>query len=265
MSTPSETFGQRYRDRVAVVTASSTGIGLAIAERFAAEGGSVVISSRKQENVDAAVAHIAKLYPAAASRLLGVVCHVANAEHRRQLIERTVERFGQLDVLVSNAAINPTMATLTDTEEAVWDKLFEVNVKAAYLLVREALPHLRRSRHDPCVLIVASIGGYNPFPLLAAYSVTKTALLGLTKALAAQLAPEQIRVNGLAPGIIKTRFSAALWQDDQVAELSRAQIPLGRHGLPVEMAGSAAYLCSKDASYVTGETHVAAGGVHARL
>lgn len=250
----------RLQGKVAVVTASTDGIGLAIAKRLAQEGANVVISSRKQNNVDKAVEELRKLN----LNVFGLKCHVGEAQDRKQLFDETIRKYGKINILVSNAATNPAVGGVFDCDEKVWDKIFDVNVKSSYLLAKEALPFLRKEKNSS-IVFVSSIAGYDAFELLGAYSVSKTALIGLTKAAAKDLANEGIRVNCLAPGIIKTKFSKSLYEDESANEAALSRIPLDRLGKPEEMAGVVAFLVSDDASYITGETIVASGGMTARL
>ncbi|XP_015574298.1 tropinone reductase-like 3 isoform X2 [Ricinus communis] len=185
-------LAKRFEGKVALVTASTQGIGFAIARRLALEGASLVVSSRKQKNVDEAVEKL----QAEGIQVLGVVCHVSNAQHRKHLIHKTVERYGKIDVIVSNAAANPSTEAILKTQESVLDKLWEINVKASILLLQDAAPYLQKGSS---VILVSSISGYSPPASMAMYGVTKTALLGLTKALAAEMAPDT-RVNCIAPG-----------------------------------------------------------------
>jgi len=249
--------------RVAIVTASTDGIGLAIAKRLANDGAKVMISSRKEKNVERA---LDTLYKGGLSNdnIKGVVCHVGNQADRTKLIETTLTNFGGIDILVSNAATNPTMGSLFDCSEEAWDKIFEINVKAAFLLTKEVLPHLEK-RKGSNIVYISSIGGLQPFAVLGAYSVSKTALLGLTKAVAQELGPQNIRVNCVAPGIIRTRFSSAITTNEDIHDKMMEIVPLGRVGEPHEIAGLVSFLVSDDATYVTGETYVAAGGQPSRL
>ncbi|XP_072013540.1 dehydrogenase/reductase SDR family member 4-like isoform X1 [Amphiura filiformis] len=251
---------KRLQGKVAIVTASTEGIGFAIAKRLGQEGAHVVISSRKQVNVDKAVAEL----KAANISAWGQVCHVAKADDRQRLISETVSRHGGFDILVSNAAVNPVFGPILQVNEAQWDKIFDVNVKSTFFLTKECVPYLEK-RKGSSVVFVSSIGGYRPFDLLGPYSVSKTTLLGLIPALAPQLYSLGIRINGIAPGIIKTKFSGALWSSESVQEQAVAGIPMRRLGEPDECAGAVAFLCSDDASYITGETVIMAGGSQARL
>nr|GMD02905.1 tropinone reductase-like 3 [Ipomoea batatas] len=162
-------FGKRFEGKVAIVTASTQGIGFGIAERLGLEGASVVISSRKQKNVDEAVENLRSK----GIEALGLVCHVSNALHRKNLIDKTIQRYGRIDVIVSNAAANPSVEPILNTKESVLDKLWEINVKASILLLQDAAPHLQKGSS---VIFISSIAGFNPPPAMSMYGVTKTAL-----------------------------------------------------------------------------------------
>ncbi|XP_073527182.1 dehydrogenase/reductase SDR family member 4-like isoform X4 [Phyllobates terribilis] len=205
--------------KVALVTASSDGIGLAIARRLAQDGARVLVSSRKQENVDRAVEELRK----EGLDVEGTVCHVGKNEDRVKLVNTAVQRFGGVDILVSNAAVNPFFGNILDSTDEVWEKA------------------------------------------LGPYSVSKTALLGLTKALAPELTHLNIRVNCLAPGLIRTKFSSALWKDESMLDEMKRRLGIKRIGEPEDCAGIVSFLCSPDAAYVTGETVVVSGGAQSRL
>ncbi|XP_058149677.1 dehydrogenase/reductase SDR family member 4 isoform X2 [Dasypus novemcinctus] len=209
----------RLANKVALVTASTDGIGLAIAQRLAQDGAHVVVSSRKQQNVDRTVAAL----QGEGLSVTGTVCHVGKAEDRKHLVATALKLHGGIDILVSNAAVNPFFGSLMDVTEEVWDK------------------------------------GLGP------YNVSKTALLGLTKNLAVELAPRNIRVNSLAPGLIKTNFSSVLWVDEARKKSIQETMRIRRLGKPEECAGIVSFLCSEDASYITGETVVVGGGTPSRL
>lgn len=196
---------KRLQGKICVVTASSDGIGFAIAKRLGVEGAKVVVSSRKQSNVDDAV----KSLKTQGIDVIGVTCHVAKESDRKKLFEEAIKQFGGIDVLVSNAAVNPAVGSVLDAPEDVWDKIFDVNVKASYLLAKEVKQYIVK-RGGGSIVFISSIGGYQPFDLLGAYSVSKTALIGLTKAAAADLVKDNIRVNCVAPGVIETKFSSAV-------------------------------------------------------
>ncbi|XP_025726085.1 dehydrogenase/reductase SDR family member 4 isoform X2 [Callorhinus ursinus] len=213
-------------NKVALVTASTDGIGFAIARRLARDGAHVVISSRKQQNVDRAVAAL----QGEGLSVAGTVCHVGKTEDRKRLV-----------------------ATILD-----------VNVKATALMTKAVVPEMEK-RGGGSVVIVASLGAYVPFPGLGPYNVSKTALLGLTKNLARELDQRNIRVNCLAPGLIKTTFSQVLWMDKAREESFKETMHIRRIGKPDDCAGIVSFLCSEDASYITGETVVVSGGSPSRL
>ncbi|CAH2294476.1 dehydrogenase reductase SDR family member 4-like [Pelobates cultripes] len=270
---------KRLQGKVALVTASTEGIGLAVVRKLAEDGASVMLSSRRQQNVERAVKELQQQ----GLDVEGTVCHVGKKEDRERLVETAVRRYGGIDILVSNAAVNPFAGNILDSTEEVWDKILDVNVKATFLLVKLVVPKMQE-RGGGSIVIVSSVAGYTPFPSLGPYSVSKTALLGLTKALAPELLPLNIRVNGLAPGLIRTKFSSALWKDESMASMVKSvvgvnkelqadyeprkraeQLKQWRIGEPEECAGAVSFLCSSDASYITGETIVVAGGTQCRL
>ncbi|MED6162289.1 hypothetical protein PIB30_068998 [Stylosanthes scabra] len=249
--------GKRFEGKVAIVTASTQGIGFAIAERLGLEGASVVISSRKQQNVDEA----AEKLRAKGIEVLALVCHVSNAQQRKDLIHKTVQKYGKIDVIVSNAAANPSIDPILLTKDSVLDKLWEINVKATILLLKDAAPHLQKGSS---VVIISSITGYNPPASMSMYGVTKTALLGLTKALASEMAPNT-RVNCIAPGFVPTNFASFITGNEAIRQELEAKTLLARLGTTEDMAAGTAFLASDDASYITGETLVIAGGMPSRL
>ncbi|VTJ66238.1 dehydrogenase/reductase SDR family member 4 isoform X2 [Marmota monax] len=247
-------------NKVALVTASTEGIGLAIARRLAQDGAHVVISSRKQQNVDKAM----NILQGEGLSVTGTVCHVGKAEDRERLVAMAVKLHGGIDILVSNAAVSPFFGSLMDATEEVWDKVLDVNVKATALMTKAVVPEMEK-RGSGSVVIVASIGAFTPFPGLGPYNVSKTALLGLTKNLALELAPKNIRVNCLAPGLIRTNFSSVLWKDKEREDRMKEFMHIRRLGKPEDCAGIVSFLCSEDASYITGETVVVGGGTPSRL
>ncbi|XP_046641179.1 dehydrogenase/reductase SDR family member 4-like [Daphnia pulicaria] len=261
MATASELARQRrsLQGRVAVVTASTDGIGFAMAQRLAVDGAHVVISSRNQKNVDEALAKL-KSEGLSAS---GMVCHAGVKEDRTRLLEKTAAEFGGFDILISNAAVNPDSGRLMKCTEEVWDKIFDTNVKSSFFLAKEALPHMEK-RGKASIIFISSIGGYAPnyaMEFMGAYGLSKTAVLGLTKLMAMELGPRGIRVNCICPGLIETRFGDVITNDKRTPKLMHDNCPLKRNGKPEEMAGLAAFLASDDSSYITGSNIVAAGGL----
>ncbi|KAK1381919.1 tropinone reductase-like 3 [Heracleum sosnowskyi] len=253
----SKQFGKRFEGKVAIVTASTQGIGFGIAERLGLEGASVVVSSRKQNNVDEAVEKL----KAKGIDVLGFVCHVSNAQQRKNLIDKTVQKYGKIDVVVSNAAANPSVDPILETKEPILDKLWDINVKTAILLLKDASPHLSKGSS---VIFISSISAYIPHSSMAMYAVTKTALLGLTKALATEMAPDT-RVNCVAPGFVPTHFADFITSNSDVRKTIEDNTLLKRLGTTEDMASATAFLASDDASYITGETLVVAGGMPSRL
>lgn len=213
---------KRLTGRTAIVTASTDGIGFAIAQRLAQEGAKVIVSSRKEKNVNEAVKSLA----GEGLDVKGIICHVGKSEDRKRLFDEA-SKWGGLDILISNAAVNPEVGGVLSCSESSWDKIFDINVKSAYLLAKEALPLLKESKVGR-IIFISSIAGFQPLDLLGAYSVSKTALLGLTKAAAVELAPYNITVNCIAPGIIKTKFSKALTSQEHVQQDILSKIPLNR-------------------------------------
>ncbi|XP_075979258.1 dehydrogenase/reductase 4 [Anticarsia gemmatalis] len=250
----------RLKGKVAIITASTDGIGFAIAQRLGNEGASIVISSRKENNVQKAV----KSLRDDGITVEGVVCHVGNAEQRKKLFDAANSKFGGLDILVSNAAVNPGVSPILETDENVWDKIFEINVKSSWLLAKEAYPELVK-RGGGNIVFISSIAGYQPMEPLGPYSVSKTTLLGLTRAIATEVVHDNIRVNCVAPGIVATKFASAITSSEAGAEKSLSIVPMKRFGKPSEIASTVAFLASDDASYITGETIVTAGGAFAHL
>nr|XP_004661815.2 dehydrogenase/reductase SDR family member 2, mitochondrial-like [Jaculus jaculus] len=244
-------------NKVAVVTGSTNGIGFAIARRLAQDGAHVVISSRKQQNVDSAVATL----QGDGLCVSGTVCHVGKAEDRERLVATALEHCGGVDFLVCVAGVNPLVGSTIKSSEQIWDKILSVNVKAPALLLNQLLPHMEK-RGQGSVVLVSSLAAYVPLPKLGAYNVSKTAVLGLTKTLAVELAPKNIRVNCLVPGIINTDFSKVVrtkgsWWGRRYQ--SQPYFSPCRVGQPEDCAGLVSFLCSPDASYITGENIVVAG------
>uniref|UniRef100_A0A0K0DT43 Dehydrogenase/reductase SDR family member 4 n=1 Tax=Strongyloides stercoralis TaxID=6248 RepID=A0A0K0DT43_STRER len=261
MSSPVKCY--RLENKVAIITAATKGIGLAIAERLGLEGCSIVISSRNEKNVQEAIDYLKKK---GIKNVEGTLCHVAKDKDRQKLVDFTLEKFKKIDILVNNHGINPVFGDMLSVTEEVWDKLFETNVKAGFMLTKLVVPHMLKNGGGN-IIFNASYGAYRQGKGIAAYTVTKTTLLGLTKALSDELSPQGIRVNAIAPGVIKTKMSKAMWDGDNGEKdlVNALETPMGRLGTPEECSGAVAYLVSDDASYVTGETIVIAGGIHARL
>ncbi len=240
--------------KVAIITGSSKGIGKAIAQGLAENGAKVVISSRKQAAVD----EVAGEFKAAGLEAVGFECHIGDSEQRKSLIARTMEHFGRIDILVNNAAINPYYGPLEGSDEAVFDKIMNVNVKAPWILSNLALPYMKENGGS--IINISSVEGITPGFGLGLYSATKAALIMLTKNQAKEWGRYGIRANVLCPGLIKTKFSEGLWTNDKLVAGFTKAIPLGRIAAPEEMAGMVMLLASDAGSYMTGGVYVADGG-----
>lgn len=241
--------------KVVIVTGASKGIGAAIAQGLAEFGARVVVSSRKQEAVDA-VAHAIKEQGGEA---IAVAAHMGDRDAIQRLVATTKDRYGGLDIVVNNAATNPVFGPLLDADESAFDKIFDVNVKGPLELAKQA-HRLMKQRGGGSIINISSIGGISPEPHLGLYSVSKAALNSLTRVMAHEWAGDGIRVNAICPGLIQTKFSAALWQDEKNLERFLRIVPLGRIAQPEELVGLAIYLASAASSYCTGAIFTVDGG-----
>jgi NAD(P)-dependent dehydrogenase (short-subunit alcohol dehydrogenase family) len=244
------------RDRVAIITGASRGIGSAIADALADRGARVVLSSRKQADLDLEAERINARHPGAAT---AVAAHAGNPADLERLVDTTLDRHGRLDILVNNAATNPYFGHTVDAGLGAWDKTFEVNVRGVFALTQLAV-HKYLGEHGGVVVNVASVGGLRVAFGLGIYNITKAAVIHLTKQLALELGPRGIRVNAVAPGLVKTRFAEALWGNEEILKRVLESTALGRIGSPEEIGRVVAFLASDDASYVTGEVVVIDGG-----
>ena len=245
----------RLDDRVALVTGASRGIGRSAAEALAAAGARVVLASRTQADLDAVADGIRQ----AGGEALAVAAHTGSDEAVASLVQQATEAFGGIDVLVNNAATNPHFGPVLTSEPGHWSKTFEVNVEGYLRLVRACAPSMRE-RGGGSVVNVASVAGERALPGMGVYCVSKAAVLMLTEVLAAELAPDGIRVNAVLPGFVKTQFSSALWQDERDADRLRQIIPQRRIAGPDEIAPLIQYLASNAAAFVTGARFRIDGG-----
>lgn len=245
-------------DKVALVTGASRGIGEAIALSFAQNGAKVVLASRKQEPLDA----VAEKIRAAGGEALAVACHMGQEEAINSLIKQSVDTFGKVDILVNNAATNPYFGPMLDTEWAAWDKTFDVNVKGYFTAAKAVAQHLMEREAAGSIINVSSILGTMAGQFQGVYAMTKAAVISMTQTLALELGPNNIRVNAILPGIIKTKFSQALVSNEQITEMLMLRTPAGRLGNPEDIAGMAVFLASDASSYVTGSTQFVDGGMH---
>ena len=241
--------------RVALVTGASRGIGSAIAEILAEHGAQVVLSSRKQADLDAEVERINALYP---EKAVAIAAHAGKPEDLERLVQQVMERFSRIDILINNAATNPYFGPVLGAELSAWDKTFEVNLRGIFVLTQQVY-RASMEAHGGAIVNIASIGGIRPGLGLGVYNVSKAAVIMLTRQLARELGG-QVRVNAVAPGLVKTRFAEALWGNQQILDRVLAQNPMGRIGVPSEVAAAVLFLASDAASYVNGEVLVVDGG-----
>jgi NAD(P)-dependent dehydrogenase (short-subunit alcohol dehydrogenase family) len=241
--------------KVAIVTGASKGIGESIALGLAEFGAKVVVSSRKQE----AVEEVAGKIRAAGGEVAAIAAHVGDMDQARALVDQTIKQFGGVDILVNNAATNPVFGPVINSDEAVFDKIMDVNVKGPFELSKRCFSSMQE-RGGGSIINISSIGGISPEPLLGIYSVSKTALLSLTKVLAVEWGPARIRVNAICPGLVKTKFSRALWETDEILKKFTDELPLRHMAQPDEIAPLAVFLAGEGAGYCTGAVFVADGG-----
>ncbi|WP_373521852.1 SDR family NAD(P)-dependent oxidoreductase [Aquiflexum sp.] len=242
-------------NKVALITGASKGIGLSIAETFAAAGAKVVISSRNQENLD----EMANNLRSKGYEVTGISCHVGKSEELENLVKKTIALYGQIDVLVNNAASNPVFGPVHDTSLEAYDKIMDVNVKAPFHLMNLCFPYLRASSSG-AVINISSIGGISPEQGLGIYSVSKAALISLTKVYAKEWGDHKIRVNAICPGLIQTKFSEALWSNEKIMQHMMKSLAIKRVGTSEEIGAVALFLASKASSYTTGSVLTADGG-----
>ncbi|MBK7825919.1 SDR family oxidoreductase [Nannocystis sp.] len=244
------------RDQVAIITGSSRGIGRAIAETMARAGARVVISSRKREACEAVGAGIRD----AGGQAIVVPCNISERAQVEHLVDFTLQTWGRVDTLVCNAASNPYFGPITGVPDEVFTKIMHNNVLANLWLARLVAPGMR-DRQGGSIILVSSIGGLRGDAFLGAYNISKAADMQLVRGLAVELGPANIRVNAIAPGLIKTDFAKALWENPELLARLERSTPLGRIGAPDDIAGLAAFLASSGAHFLTGQTIVVDGGL----
>ena len=245
-------------DKVAIITGSSRGIGRAIAESMAALGAKVVISSRKAEACEA----VAQAIASKGGEAVAIPCNISRKAEVEALVEGTRRRYGRIDILVCNAAINPVYGPLQHLTDEAFDKVMGANVKSSLWLCNLVVPDMA-ARGGGAVIVISSIAGLRGTDMLGMYAITKAADFALVRNLAAEWGPRNVRVNAIAPGIIKTDFARALWENEELMKRRNAQTPLRRIGMPEEIGPVAAFLASPAASFITGQIIVADGGVTA--
>jgi len=242
-------------NKVAIITGSSKGIGKAIAKGLAQNGAQVVISSRSQETCD----EVVKEFTDEGLKAVGIACHIGKEDQRKNLVAKTIEAFGRIDVLVNNAAINPVFGPIEDVDPAIFDKIMDVNVKAPWSLSNLVLPHFQANKNGS-VINIASVESLTPGFGLGIYSTSKAAILMLTKNQAKEWGQYGVKANAICPGLIKTKFSAALWQNEKILGKIQKALPSARMGMPEEIVGLACLLASDAGSYMTGGVYTVDGG-----
>lgn len=241
--------------KVAVITGATRGIGQSMARLFAAQGAQIVVVSRKQESVDATVA----LITAEGGRAAGLSSHVGRAGEAARIVAFATEQFGGVDILVNNAAANPAYGPVEQSTGDVFDKIMGVNLKAPFEIASACLPSMI-ARGGGAVLNISSIGGVSPEPGLGIYSVSKAAIISLTKVMAKEWGKHHVRANAICPGLIKTDFASALWSDPKLLAYTLRKQAVNRLGEPDDISGLALFLCSDAASFCTGGVYMADGG-----
>lgn len=242
--------------KVALVTGSTKGIGKSIAEQMANAGASVVISSRKADACEDVRAEFA----GRGQEAIAVPCNVGRKEELRNLVDSVMAKWGRIDILVCNAASNPVFGPMLKVQDDTFDKIMLTNVKSVFWLANMVLPQMGE-RKDGAMIIISSIGALRGSSQLGLYGTSKAAEAGLCRALACEWGPRNIRVNSIAPGLIRTDFARALWEDETRRKAREALTPLRRIGEPKDIGGIAVFLASEAASFITGQMIVADGGV----
>jgi NAD(P)-dependent dehydrogenase (short-subunit alcohol dehydrogenase family) len=249
-------------EKVAVITGSTRGIGRAIAEQMALHGAKVVVSSRKSAMCEEAAVEINTMIKTGTGRAVAIPCNVSHKEELENLVRQTYQHFEKIDILVCNAATNVYYGSMADIPDEAFDKTFTTNLKATHWLCQLVLPDMAK-RESGSVIVISSIGGLRGSPTIGTYGVTKAAELALVRNIAVEFGPSNIRANAIAPGLIKTHFSRALWENEEFLKNRLKQTPLRRIGIPDEIAGAAVFLASEAAGFMTGQTLIIDGGVTA--
>lgn len=244
------------KDKVAIVTGSTKGIGKSIAEEMANAGAKVVISSRKADACSAVLAE----FQARGQEAIAVPCNVGSKEQLQALVDKTVQTWGRIDILVCNAASNPVFGPLAKAPDEAFDKVMLTNVKSVFWLGNLALPHIA-AQGGGAMIVISSIGALRGSDVMGLYGTSKAAEMGLVRALAVEWGPKNVRVNTIAPGLVTTDFARALWEDPERRARREESTPLRRLGKPRDIGGVAVFLASEAGSFVTGQVIVADGGV----
>lgn len=247
------------KGKVAIVTGGGRGIGKAITRRFAEAGANVVIASRSLETLEATAKEFASL----PGKVVPIACHVGRSEQIEHLVRETELQLGAVDILVNNSATNIGQGPALKTDDAMLDKMVEINIKSAFRLVRLIVPKMIERKSGGTIINIASVAGLRPQPGGLLYSFTKAGLIMMTRSWAQEFGQHNIRVNAIAPGLIQTDFSAYFWKDESRRQQFESTQPIHRIGQPEEIGGMALYLASDEASFVTGQVMVVDGGLTA--
>lgn len=249
-------MSKRLEGRVAIVTGASRGIGEEIARQMAREGAKVVLASRKEEPLQEVAAKI----KADGGEAFVCACHVGKDEARKELMSRVIDRYGQVDVLVNNAATNPHFGPMLTVDWGAWDKTFEVNLKGYFGMTRLVAQHLQSRKAKGSIIQIASIMGLGAAPMQGVYGMTKAAVVSMTQTLAVELGSVGIRLNAIAPGLIETKFADVLIKNEALRKEFISKTALNRLGQPPDIASAAVFLASDEADYMTGQVLVIDGG-----
>lgn len=244
--------------KTAIITGSSRGIGRAIAEAMADQGARVVISSRKPGPCEEVAAEINQKHGDGTA--IAIPANISSKDDLQAMVDETNKSFGKIDIVVCNAASNPYYGPMSGIEDDAFAKILQNNIISNNWLIQMAAPQMKE-RKDGAVIIVSSIGGLRGSPVIGAYNISKAADFQLARNLAVEFGPDNIRVNCIAPGLIKTDFARYLWENPEILKVATDPAPLRRIGLPDEIAGAAVYLASPASSYMTGQTLVVDGGI----
>ena len=243
--------------KTAIVTGASRGIGEAIATRLAEHGANVVVSSRKIDACQSVVDSINDSEGREAA--YAIACNIAHKPELQRLVDETKKKFGPADILVSNAAVNPYFGPSSEMSDEQFEKILTCNVKASHWLAHMAAPDMREKK-DGAIIIISSIGGFVGSGAIGAYNLSKAADLQLARNLAVEMGPDNVRVNCICPGVVKTHFAEALWKDPKIEKMMTQQLPLRRFGDPDDIAGAAVFLASPAGRWMTGQGMIIDGG-----
>lgn len=248
--------------KTAIVTGASRGIGAAIVKRMAQAGANVIVSSRKIDACEKVAGTINEAEGREAAH--AVMCNISHKEDLQRLVDESKEKYGPADILVSNAAVNPYFGPSAGMSDEQFDKILTCNVKASHWLSHMVLPEMRAKKYG-AIIIISSIGGFVGSDMIGAYNISKAADLQLARNLAVECGHDNIRVNCICPGVVKTYFAEALWKDPKIEKMMKQKLPLRRFGEPDDIAGAAVFLASPAGRWMTGQGMIVDGGAMVSL